>query len=362
MKPLLFIITFFITTITVAQQDTLYFNKDWELCNIDKAEYYRIAQKQEAGGYIIQDTYLKTNIPQMIALSATVEPTYFIGKCTYYYPNGKKSSEGYYLDDEKTGLWRDYTENGKDSTLQDFGIPKKKKLNFIPQDISKEQKIKDSIIVFNSQKHSAWEPSTSQLQKDKQAFAFSVRGKVASFFIIEDVYFVTYTLGTEFAYKRHSLGLDYTWFRWRYESDNNDDVGMYSQYELRTYLHADYKYTFLEFQRAEVDIYFNAYDKIGNYSMWYDKYTDYDFGTRDMSFLQSTAKGTFNEPGAGFGIRKYAEKSGFGIDISANAGYRMTNNDEINYEGAGVISYRNDVKEDRYLFYMRINCFYNFGR
>lgn len=362
MKRFLFVlINLIITSISLAQQDTLFFDTDWKVCSKAYASYYRISEKQESGGFMIKDAYIKTNIPQMVGYSLTIEPTNLYGKCTYYYPSGKKESEGYYYNDVKTGMWINWSKSGKDSTFKNYGVVNKK-IIFEPQELSKNQKIQDSIFRRNATATSAWDSSIVDLLAEREGFSFAARGKVATFFIIEDVFFLTYSLGTEFSYNKHSLGLDYTWFRWRYEEDNSDDVGMYSQYELRTYLHADYKYTYWEYPRLEFDLYLNVYDKIGEYKMWYDKYSEYDFGSRDMTFLESKAKGTFNEPGLGIGIRKYAEQTGFGFDCSMNVGYRMMNNDEQTYINAFETDFRDNVKTEKFLFYMRMNCFYIFGR
>lgn len=315
--------------------DTLFFDYEWKICAKEKASFYRIAEPQTNGGYLIKDMYLKTNTPQMIGFSATIEPTSLDGKCTYYYPNGNKQNEGQYINNKPTGIWINWSKNGKDSTFQDY-TPKVKKPNIIK-----------------------WEP---YLYDKEHPFSFALRGKVATFFIIEDVYFLTYTLGGEFRYKKHSFGIDGTWFRWRYETDNMDDVGMYSQYELRTYLHADYKFTFISFDRPEIDLYVNVYDKIGNYKMWYDPYESYDYGTRDMTFLQSTARGTFNEPGLGLGFRKYAKKTGFGLDASANIGYRLSDTNEQKYISQIETDFKDYVKEEKFLFYIRLNAFFIFGQ
>ncbi|MBA3705668.1 MAG: hypothetical protein H0W84_07125 [Bacteroidetes bacterium] len=320
---------------TATLQDTLFFNAEWKICKKGKASFYRIAEPQTGGGYLIKDMYLKTNTPQMIAYSKTIEPTTIEGKCTYYYPNGNKKSEGNYVDDIPKSIWINWSENGKDSTFKDYAHLQKK-----PNSIKLEP----------------------FLYSKEHPFSFALRGKAAMFFIIEDVYFMTWTFGTEFKYKKHSLGIDGTWFRWQYETDTNEDIGMYSEYELRTYLHADYKFTFISFERSELDLYVNAYDKIGKYKMWYDAYEDYDYGTMDMSFLQSTTRGTFNEPGLGFGIRKYAEKTGFGVDVSANVGYRFSDNNERTYISQIETDFKDHAKAERFLFYMRVNAFFTFGQ
>lgn len=362
MKLFYFISIFFITSISVAQPDTLFFNEGWKLCVKGKASFYRIAEPQPQGGYLIKDMFLKTNTPQMIAFSATIEPTLMDGKCTFYYSNGRKKSEGRYANNYKTGNWTNWLENGKDSTFEECGIPQKKTIVFTPQEITAQQKAQDSILKYKIARVEALDELGSSYEDDKAGFTFTIRAKFATFFIIEDVYFLTYTLGTEFGYNKHSLGLDYTWFRWRYETDNSNDVGMYSQYELRTYLHVDYKYTFVEFDRADVNLYFNSYCKIGNYSMWYDKYNDYDFGTRDMTFLESKTKGIFREPGLGLGFRKYATDAKFGLDCSTNLGYQFTNYNEKKYISATETDFRDGVRNQKFVFDMRINLIYNFGR
>ncbi|MCW3072432.1 MAG: hypothetical protein JWO44_2322 [Bacteroidetes bacterium] len=336
MKAILLILFLMAPVLSFAQEDTLWFDKEWKPCkNKTKASFYRLPEKQQ-GGYLIRDYYLETNTVQMLGFSTTKEPLHLEGKCTYYSPDGKKEMEGYYKHDVKTGIWTTWIAGGDSTVVNEDKIVVVKK----PRIIKKGPLLYDP----------------------DHPFSVSARGKAIGFFIIEDTYFLTFSLGPELMYRKHSLGIDGSWFRWRYERDNSDDVGMYSQYELRNWLHLDYKYTFVAFDPAMIDLYFNVYDKIGNYQMWYDRYEDYDFGTRDMAFLESTAKGTFNEPGLGFGIRKYADGSRFGIDCSANVGYRFTNNNERTVLSATETAFRDHVKGESFEFYMRLNLFYNFGK
>lgn len=334
MRSFFFILCLVIPSLSFAQRDTIWFDAEWKLCKKTKSSFYRVAEKQE-GGYLVSDYYRETNMIQMRGFSTTKEPLHLEGKCTYYFTDGKKEMEGNYKHDVRVGLWTTWTAGGDSTTVNEDKIV-----------------VKQPHII---KKGPLW-------YYPEHPFSVSVRGKAIGFFIIEDAYFLTFSLGPELMYRKHSLGIDGSWFRWRYEQDNSEDVGMYSQYELRSWLHLDYKYTFLAFDPAMIDIYFNLYDKIGNYQMWYDRYEDYDFGTKDMAFLESTAKGTFNEPGLGFGIRKYAGRSRFGIDCSANAGYRFTNNNERIVISSTETAFRDHVKGQNYVFYMRLNLFYNIGR
>jgi len=70
----------------------------------------------------------------------------------------------------------------------------------------------------------------------KQDFSFSLRGKYLVYGIIEDLYFRTYTYGGECIFReRHSIGVDATMFRSRFENDDSDDEAMDSDIERRTY-------------------------------------------------------------------------------------------------------------------------------
>ncbi|MBK8497686.1 MAG: hypothetical protein IPL52_02430 [Flavobacteriales bacterium] len=69
-----------------------------------------------------------------------------------------------------------------------------------------------------------------------EGLRFDLRGKAITFFIIEDTYFTTANLGGELLYKSHSLGIDGSYFRWRFEHDDDEDVAMYETYERRKYI------------------------------------------------------------------------------------------------------------------------------
>lgn len=359
MHQFFFIVILFISTFSFAGQDTLYFNKEWKKCSKRKATYYRVAEPQAAGGYLIKDMHIKTNIPQMVAFSTKIHPLYKEGKCTFYYSDGMKESEGYYSKNVTIGIWKSWSKDGKDSTFQDFSKIDTKKIAFVPQELSNRQRIQDSIIKYNSYHGllTRWDSTAVYDEEEKPGFSIALRGKFATFFIIEDAFFLTYTLGTEFIYNRHSLGLDYTWFRWRYERDDTrSEEPMYNEYELRKYWLLDYKYAFLKFTDRDMNLYINAYDKIGKYSMWYHK-EDYPFGTKDMTFLESKINGTFNEPALGLGWNIMNE--GFGIDCSANVGYRMSNDNLRTHISATEKDFRDGVKTEKVVFYIRVNLFFN---
>ena len=199
--------------------------------------------------------------------------------------------------------------------------------------------------------------SVHAVSSDDRKFSIALRGKLFGFFIIEDTYFSTATIGAEFLMKgRHSLGVDFTYFGWQYEKDNSEDSPLYETYERRTYAYLDYKYKFLAYK--SFDFYVNLYDKIGTYHEWRNGVAEgYNF--LEKPFLNNKINGTFNQVGAGFGFKKYAEGGRFYVDLSANVGKLFTNNDTETYnDSLSIIDRQYGVKNDRTIFYMRLNLGY----
>ncbi len=192
------------------------------------------------------------------------------------------------------------------------------------------------------------------ISSDDTKFSMALRGKLLGFFIIEDTYFSTATLGAEFIMKgRHSLGVDFTYFGWQYETDNNEDSPLYETYERRAYAYLDYRYRFLAYRN--IDLYANLYDKIGTYHQWRNGVAEgYSFS--EKPFLNNKIDGTFNQAGVGIGIKKYAEGGRCYIDLSANVGKLFTNNNTVSYnDGLSITDRQYGVKNDRTIFYMRLN-------
>lgn len=193
----------------------------------------------------------------------------------------------------------------------------------------------------------------------KKNLSLDLRGKIFGFVIIEDIYFVTATTGFELNYKnKHSVGLDGTLFRWSYQHDDDNDVEMYNQIVRRLYFLIDYKYYFAPSPYG--NFYFNLYDKIGNKDTWWRKF-DYPFGAQDMSWLNSTSSGTFNEFGIGIGLRRFFGTPKCGIDLSINIAQRFENEDIISVQNAVTTDYIYNQKSEKVICYSRLNLFYKFG-
>lgn len=112
---LLFIILFAANT-GFAQGDTIFFDDDWKVCTKTEAKFFRIAERQ-GDLLLLKDMFLKNNQPQMVAACETLTPLVKNGKCTYYYENGIKSSEGNYINNKMEGIWINWDEDGKDSSI-----------------------------------------------------------------------------------------------------------------------------------------------------------------------------------------------------------------------------------------------------
>jgi hypothetical protein len=158
---------------------------------------------------------------------------------------------------------------------------------------------------------------------------------------------------------RHSLGLDLTYFRWKYETDNSNDVALYQQREKRTYLYADYKFRIVSIK--DWDIYFNAYEKLGYYKMWYSPY-DVSFLIGDTSFIRNHTNGTFIETGAGFGFKKQFTDSKFGIDLSMNVALRKSKDNITEFPSSETVLTSNNNRYTETIFYMRLNLYYRFRK
>ncbi len=186
--------------------------------------------------------------------------------------------------------------------------------------------------------------------------SISIRGKVASLFFIEDWFCRTGTIGAEIIYNnKHSLGVDASFFRWRYQTDDPDPIPLYDELEKRTFIYLDYK---LSIHSREKSLYYlNLYSKIGNYDMWYEKYEN-DTSILNLDFINTTADGKFSEFGLGLGAKFYfSSKKNWGIDISLNAAIRNTNYEKEVYD-TGIRKINLEVQEQRYVPFLKINFFY----
>lgn len=190
--------------------------------------------------------------------------------------------------------------------------------------------------------------------------ALAVRGKYLPLGGFEDFYGLTYTYGGEIILNdRHSIGVDGNMFRTRAEIDNDEDTeAMYSEINRKTYGLVDYK--LLMYVKPKIQIYLSVYQKWGGkYWMWHKKHK-YDFGDRDLSFLQSTKRGRFGETGFGIGMKRYFSDSGFGLDLCLGIGYRTGTNENFEHLNPYEVKVTKGIDYDRVMMYARLNFFFQF--
>lgn len=330
----LFLITFFLFgfyNINFCQNgDTLYFDKLWHPCAKVDSKYYRLIEQVD-GLYKIRD-FFNNGVLQMEAGATSINPEILDGKCSYYYENGNVKATGTYIAGKETGVWYYYNKKGNLTDTYNYTLYREKQTAPIKQ-YSKAISERDKI------------------------FSIALRGKVAGFVIIEDNYFSTATIGTEFLFKgRHSLGIDYTYFGWQYERDNTDDVALYETYERRSYMYVDYKYRMFSYKI--VDVYFNMYDKYGTYHMWQEGVFA-GYNTSEKPWLKDKTDGTFNQVGAGLGVKVYLSDR-FYLDGSVNGGKLFSDNNTISHDSLGIATQQFHLKSEKNIFYIRINLGYKF--
>ncbi|ASS47220.1 MAG: hypothetical protein A3D31_15350 [Candidatus Fluviicola riflensis] len=199
-----------------------------------------------------------------------------------------------------------------------------------------------------------WSASVAQSN-----LSLAVRGKYLPLGGLEDAYGLTYTYGGEIILNdRHSIGVDGNMFRTRTEIDNDEDEAMYSEINRKTYGLVDYK--LLMYVKPGIQIFLTAYQKwSGRYWMWYKKHK-YDFGDQDLSFLQSTKRGRFNETGFGLGMKRYFSDSGFGLDLCLGMGYRTGTNEIYEHLSSYEARITPKLDYDHIRAYVRLNLFFQF--
>lgn len=116
MKKQLCLLFLFLSSICFGQTDTTYYNEDNMKCKKEVATYYRLVTTLSEN-YLVKEINMDTQQPSMIAMCSEVKFLKKNGKCTYYFDNGQKKSEGKYIDNNKSGIWTDWDEDGKDSSV-----------------------------------------------------------------------------------------------------------------------------------------------------------------------------------------------------------------------------------------------------
>ncbi|MDO6516594.1 toxin-antitoxin system YwqK family antitoxin [Zobellia uliginosa] len=118
---LLLIATFSINAL--AQQDTLWFDHNWNKTTKDNAHYYRPPVKKEASGlYRINDYYLDGTL-QMTGLSKFKDSVLLEGKATWYRRDGKAMQTETYKDNKLNGVCNYYKYDTCKKNTRENDIP-----------------------------------------------------------------------------------------------------------------------------------------------------------------------------------------------------------------------------------------------
>ncbi len=115
-QNLLLILFLFLSSICLAQKDTSYYTSDDMNCKKEEATYYLVITPQPEN-YLVKEVYISTQKIKMLALCTEISILKKNGKCTYYFENGQKESEGNYVDNKKDGIWINWDKEGKDSSI-----------------------------------------------------------------------------------------------------------------------------------------------------------------------------------------------------------------------------------------------------
>ena len=193
-----------------------------------------------------------------------------------------------------------------------------------------------------------------------------LRGKASGFVIIEDVYFTNLNIGLEYRFaERHSFGVDFVHFRWRYEHDIYID-GMETgsgpdSFSRRQYMLVDYRYyPFRYFMKNfRIDPYVNPFVKMGKRKVWTNDPNTF-FEDNDLSSIRNQ-RADFTDYGFALGLRfDFGSRDQFGLDANIGAVYRET---RILYEEQFDVSSSQFVerfsgKDVYWKPHMRLNLFY----
>jgi hypothetical protein len=107
---------------TNAQKNTQYFSWQWKPCEIGLARFIAVIEHTDSG-WFRNDFFAANNQLQMQGLYKDSACKIANGRFTYFYPDGKVSSSGKYVNEKKQGLWYSYHSNGmmRDSSVYEAG-------------------------------------------------------------------------------------------------------------------------------------------------------------------------------------------------------------------------------------------------
>lgn len=101
-----------LVSVAAGAQKLTYFDADWKICAKEKAQFFRKTTVNANQTATVEDYWIDGSI-QMKGLYKSAAVQFRDGKFQYYFKSGKLSSEGMFVNDERSGKWIWYHENGQ---------------------------------------------------------------------------------------------------------------------------------------------------------------------------------------------------------------------------------------------------------
>lgn len=107
----LLLITCVVAITGAAQKTERYYDVNWKLCSAADACYFSVVSKTDSG-YLLQDYFVNSSRPQMIALYEDSALKIMNGHGTWYYANGRLARIGYAIHNNPEGTGVAFHPNG----------------------------------------------------------------------------------------------------------------------------------------------------------------------------------------------------------------------------------------------------------
>lgn len=120
-KSALLTVFFFNSILVLYAQDIIYIDQFCKKTSSSSAAYKRVIDKQKHS-YVVKDYFLSGRLfMDATCSSANLQgKIVYDGKCNYYYEDGKKRIDGYFLNNHPLGIWKYFSEDGMDSITTKF--------------------------------------------------------------------------------------------------------------------------------------------------------------------------------------------------------------------------------------------------
>jgi hypothetical protein len=190
-----------------------------------------------------------------------------------------------------------------------------------------------------------------------------LRGKVIAGGILEDSKHANLTAGLEFRFRNyHAIGIDYVFFRNKYEEEAYDSLSGYYQdngytfTEKRRYLIIDYRFYFNFFKSATTILpYLNVFTKQGYQTHWYQYRSNF------KRIEPLTHESLIQEYGFAIGSHWGTSMSDgrFGFDTSIGIIY---NDSKLLFQNTNYSYIIDEFQSDpfrKWKMHIRVNLYYN---